>query len=99
MSCYQSGFAYDDRQAHAKPGLTCHARAIQGALNQAIASYDFLAGEDRYKRSLADSIHQQIWAAAGPFWSPSLLAGAAGDRIRMAIAGRTAACRPSASGA
>ena len=35
--------------------------------------YDFLAGEDRYKRSLADGSHRQTWAEAGPFWSPRLL--------------------------
>jgi len=32
-----------------------------------------LAGEDRYKRSLASQTQQQIWAVAGPVWSPRLL--------------------------
>jgi CelD/BcsL family acetyltransferase involved in cellulose biosynthesis len=70
---YQSGFAYQDRTSPAKPGLTCHARAIQNALDDGLEVYDFLAGDDRYKRSLADQSHQQFWVCTGPFWSPSLL--------------------------
>jgi CelD/BcsL family acetyltransferase involved in cellulose biosynthesis len=73
MLAYQSGFAYQDGNVQAKPGLTCHHRAIRFAFDQGIDIYDFLAGEDRYKRSLADGFHRQTWAAAGPFWSPRLL--------------------------
>lgn len=82
MLSYQSGFAYGDRDAQAKPGLTCHARAIHFALTQGLATYDFLAGEDRYKRSLANSSRQQIWAMSGPFWSPHLLVRAVRDWVR-----------------
>jgi CelD/BcsL family acetyltransferase involved in cellulose biosynthesis len=70
---YQSGLVYQGQASHAKPGLTCHARAVQLASDQGLDVYDFLAGDDRYKRSLADGSHQQIWARAGPFWSPLLL--------------------------
>ena len=69
---YQSGFAYQDKTSPAKPGLTCHAMAIQIALDGGLEVYDFLAGDDRYKRSLADRSHQQIWGRAGPFWLPTL---------------------------
>jgi CelD/BcsL family acetyltransferase involved in cellulose biosynthesis len=73
MLAYQSGFAYRDDDRAAKPGLTSHHAAIRYALAQGVDSYDFLAGEDRYKRSLADQAHRQIWIEAGPCWSPRLL--------------------------
>jgi CelD/BcsL family acetyltransferase involved in cellulose biosynthesis len=69
MSAYQSGVVYRDLNSHAKPGLTCHHAAIRYSLGQGIDIYDFLAGEDRYKRSLADRSHQQFWVEAGPFRS------------------------------
>jgi CelD/BcsL family acetyltransferase involved in cellulose biosynthesis len=71
MSAYQSGFVYRDRQSQAKPGLTCHHAAIRFALDQGFNAYDFLAGEDRYKRSLDDRSHRLFWLQAGPKWSPS----------------------------
>jgi predicted N-acyltransferase len=82
MSAYQSGFAYRAGEPQAKPGLTCHYRAIQFALDQGLDIYDFLAGEDRYKRSLADSSDRQNWMEAGPFWSPRLLFRRACDVFR-----------------
>jgi CelD/BcsL family acetyltransferase involved in cellulose biosynthesis len=71
-SAYQSGFAYQGQTAHAKPGLTCHARAIKSISERGFEIYDFLAGDDRYKRSLATLSHRQIWLRAGPSWSPRL---------------------------
>jgi CelD/BcsL family acetyltransferase involved in cellulose biosynthesis len=82
VSAYQSGFVYRDEDRAAKPGLTCHHAAIQYALTQGMDIYDFLAGDDRYKRSLADRAHRQIWAEAGPFWSPRLLLRVATRRLR-----------------
>jgi CelD/BcsL family acetyltransferase involved in cellulose biosynthesis len=73
MLAYQSGFIYPTGNSQAKPGLTCHLAAIKCALDQDIDSYDFLAGDDRYKLSLADQTHRQFWLKAGPFWSPRLL--------------------------
>jgi CelD/BcsL family acetyltransferase involved in cellulose biosynthesis len=55
MLAYQSGFAYRADEKRAKPGLTCHRRAIEAALDAGLDCYDFLAGGDRYKRSLADA--------------------------------------------
>lgn len=75
MLAYQSGFTYHDQAPEAKPGLTCHCMAIQRALAQDIEVYDFLEGEDRYKLSLADGSHRQIWLRAGRLWSPRLLIG------------------------
>lgn len=50
---YQSGFDYAAADRHAKPGLTCHHLAIERSLDESQDAYDFLAGDDRYKRSLA----------------------------------------------
>ncbi len=73
MLAYQSGFAYRGDEPRAKPGLTCHYEAIRMALAQGLDRYDFLAGDHRYKRSLADGAYQQLWAECGPFYSPRLL--------------------------
>ncbi len=72
-SAYQSGFVYRDEESRAKPGLTCHFAAIRDALDQGIEIYDFLAGDDRYKRSLADRSYPQFWVEAGPLWSMRLM--------------------------
>ena len=92
MLAYQSGLAYRQQEAAAKPGLTCHHQAVRTATEKGLAIYDFLAGEDRYKLSLADATQQQIWAVAGPVWSPRLLlrAGLHGVRsMRGAVRPRT----------
>ena len=73
LLAYQSGFVYQEPASQSKPGLTCHAAAVRFASDRGLDAYDFLAGDDRYKRSLADGSYQQIWARAGPFWSPPLL--------------------------
>jgi CelD/BcsL family acetyltransferase involved in cellulose biosynthesis len=73
MHAYQSGFDYQPGRGPAKPGLTCHHAAINLACAEGFAVYDFLAGDDRYKRSLSDHAHTQYWAEAGPIWSPRLL--------------------------
>jgi CelD/BcsL family acetyltransferase involved in cellulose biosynthesis len=82
MSAYQSGFAYPGREGQAKPGVTCHYAAIRAALDLGLDIYDFLAGNDRYKRSLANQSHPQFWLELGPFWSPRLLARAVVQRFR-----------------
>ncbi len=73
MLAYQSGFSFEPQAPQAKPGLTCHSLAIRLALTQGLQVYDFLAGDSRYKRSLSDGAHRQIWARAGQLWSPPLL--------------------------
>ena len=50
---YQSGFDYAGAGRHGKPGLTCHHAAIRQAAAEGARVYDFLAGADRYKTSLA----------------------------------------------
>ena len=83
VSAYQSGFAYHPSDPRRKPGLTCHRTAIDAYAREGVSVYDFLAGEDRYKRSLADDAEAMRWLVAGPWWSPRLLA----LRARTAIAG------------
>jgi CelD/BcsL family acetyltransferase involved in cellulose biosynthesis len=62
---YQSGFDYGSADRHQKPGLTCHHQAIRLAAANGAARYDFLAGEDRYKRTLSNAINCLYWAEIG----------------------------------
>lgn len=68
---YQSGFNPDDAGAHGKPGISCHVLAIRRALSEGDAVYDFLAGADRYKTSLANAESTLIWSELARRWSPS----------------------------
>jgi CelD/BcsL family acetyltransferase involved in cellulose biosynthesis len=61
---YQSGFAYADAGPHGRPGLTCHALAIERALAEGEAVYDFLAPADRYKTSLSSGAAPLVWRDA-----------------------------------
>jgi hypothetical protein len=57
---YQSGLAYrgDNRF---KPGLICHAIAIVHSARVGRAGYHFMAGESRYKTSLANATEILTW--------------------------------------
>lgn len=59
---YQSGFPHhaDNRL---KPGLLCHHLAILMNRDRGLGFYDFLAGDSRYKRSLANRQGELIWIA------------------------------------
>lgn len=63
---YQGGFDYAGAGAQRKPGLTCHHAAIRYYRAQGAARYDFLAGGDRYKLSLADAQAVLHWVEAAP---------------------------------
>ena len=64
---YQSGFDYRSFGKAAKPGLTCHEAAIAQARAEGARVYDFLAGADRYKTSLANAATPLYWLdAAAP---------------------------------
>lgn len=58
---YQSGFDYAAAGPHRKPGLTCHHLAIEKHLAEGADRYDFLAGGDRYKFSLATDAATLYW--------------------------------------
>ncbi len=57
---YQSGFAAAENR-HAKPGLVAHALAIEHCLGQGAHTYDFLAGDNQLKLSLADQASELVW--------------------------------------
>ena len=64
VSAYQSGFDYAAAGIHQKPGLTCHHLAIEHYLADGAIRYDFLAGDDRYKLSLATGTIPLYWLSA-----------------------------------
>lgn len=71
---YQSGLDYAAAGRHGKPGLTCHHAAIRQAIAEGMDAYDFLAGADRYKVSLADAATPLYWLEAAATYSPAGLA-------------------------
>lgn len=71
---YQGGFDYAAAEQHQKPGLTCHHLAIEHYRFEKRIIYDFLAGEDRYKASLAKSHARLHWLELLPRWSLRQLA-------------------------
>lgn len=60
VSFYQSGFNYKPNK-QLKPGLVTHSCAIRACLALGFDDYDFLAGDARYKRSLAKNWRQLAW--------------------------------------
>jgi CelD/BcsL family acetyltransferase involved in cellulose biosynthesis len=66
---YQSGFDYEAAERHEKPGMTCHHLAIEAAAAEGMDYYDFLAGADRYKLSLANGSVVLHWLEIVPRWS------------------------------
>jgi len=69
VCAYQSGFAAEAADAQRKPGLVAHLLAIGQAAARGDAVYDFLAGEARYKSSLATGCRDLVWTEQVPVWS------------------------------
>jgi CelD/BcsL family acetyltransferase involved in cellulose biosynthesis len=63
---YQGGFDYAGATSHQKPGLTCHHLAVEWYRTQDVASYDLLAGDDRYKVSLTQAQTRLHWLELTP---------------------------------
>ncbi len=78
---YQSGFDYAGAGRHEKPGMTCHYEAIRFAARWGAKQYHFLAGDDRYKRSLSDRAETLHWIEVSDPWSARSLAGRAWDFV------------------
>lgn len=57
---YQSAFV-PPRTSRAKPGLLGHAAAVARYADRGLARYSLLAGDDRYKRSLATGAERLEW--------------------------------------
>ncbi|HUZ73730.1 MAG TPA: GNAT family N-acetyltransferase [Stellaceae bacterium] len=51
---YQTGFAYED-DPRLKPGLVSHCLCIERHLRDGAGVYDFMAGDQRYKRNLGSA--------------------------------------------
>jgi hypothetical protein len=58
---YQSGFATFENEK-LKPGFVTHAAAIEHAAANGHAIYDFLAGDQRYKKQLSTGATTMLWA-------------------------------------
>lgn len=71
VSAYQSGFNYATAGLHQKPGLTSHYLAIDSYRASDAKIYDFLAGADRYKLSLANAERWLHWLSVAPAWHPA----------------------------
>jgi hypothetical protein len=61
--CVQSGLI-QEKDNHLKPGMLTHACAIRHYCQRGYREYDFLAGDMRYKRSLAKSTRTLVWSVA-----------------------------------
>ena len=61
--CYQTGIVHE-RDNNLRPGLLAHACAIDHYRERGYREYDFLAGDMRYKRSLAKSQRTLVWSMA-----------------------------------
>lgn len=85
---FQSGFAYEE-DARFKPGLVCHRLAVEDYRRRGLSEYDFLAGDARYKRSLANAQRTLCWTTLYRD-TPWLRALAWARSARSRIARRTA---------
>ncbi len=65
---YQSGFAHPE-DPRLKPGLTSHSMAIENYIARGLNTYDFLAGDDRYKKTLSNAGASLHWAVLHKPWS------------------------------
>jgi CelD/BcsL family acetyltransferase involved in cellulose biosynthesis len=61
VSQYQSGFATFENEK-LKPGFIAHTAAIEHAAASGRRVYDFLAGDQRYKKQLATDSTSMVWA-------------------------------------
>ncbi len=58
---YQTGIDYSLLEGSVSPGLVCHARAVSHCAAQGLELYDFMAGDQRYKRAMSTRSSQLDW--------------------------------------
>ena len=58
---YQSGFDYDLIKTNSRPGLVTHTLCVQHNAQLGHQTYDFMAGETQYKRSLSTDEEMMVW--------------------------------------
>lgn len=59
---YQSGFDYQLIKNNSRPGLVAHTLSVQHNAHLGHQTYDFMAGETQYKRSLSTDEEMMVWA-------------------------------------
>jgi CelD/BcsL family acetyltransferase involved in cellulose biosynthesis len=86
---FQSGFDYELDPARS-PGMLTHVLAIEHYRRRALREYDFLAGDARYKRSLANRDRSLRWSILykDQLWARAFLLG---RRVWSRLAERKAA--------
>lgn len=78
---------------HLKPGFLAHTAAIEHAAAAGHELYDFLAGDVRYKKSLATSSTSLVWARVQRLRLRFFVE----DRVRELVRARRAARDPARS--
>jgi CelD/BcsL family acetyltransferase involved in cellulose biosynthesis len=68
VHAYQGGWDLGDAGQAERPGMVCHLLAIERALAAGDGRYDFLAGEARYKTSLARTQGRLVWETRFGGW-------------------------------
>jgi CelD/BcsL family acetyltransferase involved in cellulose biosynthesis len=58
---YQTGIDYSLLEGSVSPGLVCHARAVAHCAALGLEIYDFMAGEQRYKRTMSTRSTDMSW--------------------------------------
>jgi len=86
---YQSGFAYEE-DPKLKPGMVAHCLAIDYFRQLGMKEYDFMAGDARYKSSLANGTRTLEWAYVERFTARMQVI-----RMARAVKRRFASARPS----
>ena len=61
VAAYQSGFDFNQDADRLKPGMVCHLLAMEHYRQAGMQAYDFLGGEARYKRTLANAETELLW--------------------------------------
>jgi CelD/BcsL family acetyltransferase involved in cellulose biosynthesis len=61
VAAYQSGFDFGPDADRLRPGMICHLTAIRHYRQAGMRRYDFLGGDARYKRSLANAEIPLLW--------------------------------------
>ena len=89
VNFYQSGFDYALIAKHGRPGLVAHALGIQHNAQLGHTTYDFLAGDTRYKQSLSSGMLPMAWVTVHrDTWAFRLEDGL--RRVKRQLSGRRA---------
>jgi CelD/BcsL family acetyltransferase involved in cellulose biosynthesis len=79
--CYNGGLDYAVPSKHHRPGYLMHLKAIEHAMAGGYATYDFLAGDSLYKKTLSTHQTSLDWIAITPLNVLNRLRQALADRL------------------